>query len=447
MTFMTRKFGAHPPLTLATSITGLTDSFEWASKRALEWVQTGSAPGVMPSYWAGLTDRPMFYSRDLAHQMLGAHLLGLDVENLAMLQHFAVSATARRRWYPLWAFTFDGEPAGIDYRSDDDFVREIPAPFELVEKAVEQFLWTGDRRYLQGSPMARFIRATMTDFVAAHDPLSSGVAGEDGTGEIFRGTASYNEVERPPHLIVAADGIASQWAAHRALAGVSSVLQENQEPGWHARRAAELSEVFESHWWLDAEDHYTAGFTTSGSVAGFGLESTWFPAVKGLIGDPERAAKHLDFLTSSLKQTPPANIEAMTYLPEAYFAYGQDQEALKWITFLGDSQDDYPEVSYTHVAHIVAGLAGVTPHNDGVLVTRPRIPAGEWIEISGIRVGDSMISIRYDGRETSELRVLTGPAVAWKPTWDDGHIPSETVPVSSHAVARRDGGVAVLPEH
>src|SRR3954452_21459730 len=83
----------------------LDEGYAWAVQRALGWVQYGD--DIVPSYWAGLTDRPMVYSRDVAHQALGAHLLGLDHENHAMFRHFAVSATPSRRWYPLWAFHFD----------------------------------------------------------------------------------------------------------------------------------------------------------------------------------------------------------------------------------------------------------------------------------------------------------------------------------------------------
>jgi hypothetical protein len=134
---------AAAPIQARSSMTDLVDSFTWASQRSREWVQTGRG-NVLPSYWAGLTDRPMFYSRDLCHQLLGAHLLGLDTENLTMLRHFAASANERRGWYPLWAFMFNGTPAALDYHSDDDFVREVPAPFELVEKTVEQYRWTRD---------------------------------------------------------------------------------------------------------------------------------------------------------------------------------------------------------------------------------------------------------------------------------------------------------------
>src|SRR3954463_10119797 len=123
-----------PDLRFTSSSPRLNDGFAWAVKRSFEWVRTD--PAELPSYWAGLTDRPLFYSRDITHQLLGAHLLGLDEQNLAMMRTFAASATPARRYYPLWSFTFSGEPGAIDYNSDDDFVREIPAAYELVEKAL-----------------------------------------------------------------------------------------------------------------------------------------------------------------------------------------------------------------------------------------------------------------------------------------------------------------------
>ena len=117
------------------------DAFTWARKRALEWVQTDAAPGNLPSYWAGYPSRDMFYARDVCHQAAGAHLLGLDAENFAMFRHFARSATPARKWYPLWAFHFDGRIAALDYHHDEHFVREIPAVFDLTYRALEQYDW------------------------------------------------------------------------------------------------------------------------------------------------------------------------------------------------------------------------------------------------------------------------------------------------------------------
>jgi hypothetical protein len=403
----------------------IVESFTWASQRSLEWVQTGREVDYLPSYWAGLTDRPMFYSRDLAHQMLGAHLLGLDEENLAMLRHFAASSTEARGWYPLWAFHFDGTPAAIDYHSDNDFVREIPAPFELVEKAVEQFRWTGDERFLRSAELARFMENTMTVFVDAHDPRHDGVAGERGSGHIFAGTATYNEVAEPPYLQVAADGIASQWAAHRSL----GALGEGRFAAWNSDRAHQLDEAFSGEWWLPVEGHYAAGFTEAGPAAHFGLESTWFPAVKGIMRADDRAAAHLDFLTSALTPNPPRNIEACTYLPEAFLSYGRDETALGWIRYLAGSRADYPEVPFTHVAHVAAGLTGIEPgQRPGSVSTRSHLPAGEWLEVRGVAIGDSVIGLRHDGREATELWVAAGPGVSWTATWDDGTVTTAEVP-------------------
>ena len=53
-----------------------------------------------------------------------------------MLRAFAASATAGRKWYPLWALNFDGSPFKLDYAGDHSFVREVPAVFELVEQCL-----------------------------------------------------------------------------------------------------------------------------------------------------------------------------------------------------------------------------------------------------------------------------------------------------------------------
>ena len=78
-------------------------------------------------------------TQDLNHPLegpTGAHLLGLDAENFAMFRHFARSATPARKWFPIWAFHFDGRIAALDYHNDEHFVREIPAVFDLCYRAL-----------------------------------------------------------------------------------------------------------------------------------------------------------------------------------------------------------------------------------------------------------------------------------------------------------------------
>ncbi|TDD71218.1 hypothetical protein E1262_06235 [Jiangella aurantiaca] len=385
----------------------LEEGYGWAVQRALSWVRDDAA--IVPSYWAGLTDRPMFYSRDVAHQALGAHLLGLDRENQAMLRHFAESATPARRWYPLWAFHFDGRPAEIDFHSDDDFVREIPAPFELVEKCLEQYRWTGDERYRTDPVLTGFYRAVTTDFVALHDVLGTGVAGEAGTGDIFAGSPTYNEGSAAPGLQVAGDGIASQWAAVSAIRDVlpGSPLAEHA-----AAEADRLARHFADAWWVEELGRYATGLSSAGPVTAFGYEPSWFPAVKGLAESGPRASAHLDFVSRQLEIAPPPNIEAFTYLPEAYLRYGRDDEALRWIRHLIASRAAYPEVSYTLVAHLLTGLTGLDVAADGTVTTRSHLTGG-WVEVAGIPVRDALVSVRHDGGDAATLRV-TGPRpVRW----------------------------------
>jgi hypothetical protein len=147
MVLAMRVQGAEPATpAIETSNPKLARAFGWATDKALSYVQTGKTGMIdrhegdklgsgpvpyMPCYWAGYAFRTAFYSRDYCHQAVGAHLLGLQRENLAMLQAFAASATAGRKWYPLWALNFDGSPFKLDFRGDHSFVREVPAVFEL----------------------------------------------------------------------------------------------------------------------------------------------------------------------------------------------------------------------------------------------------------------------------------------------------------------------------
>ena len=120
--FTLTEAGSHaaesPTLYLESSNPKLDAAFCWATAKALSYVQTGKTGPVdgherdrqgqgsvkyIPCYWAGYTFRTAFYSRDFCHQTTGAHLLGLRQENLSMLGAFAATATAGRKWFPLWA--------------------------------------------------------------------------------------------------------------------------------------------------------------------------------------------------------------------------------------------------------------------------------------------------------------------------------------------------------
>jgi hypothetical protein len=394
--------------TLASSDRSLAGLFDRARRESLGFVRTGR-DGELPSYWAGLQDRPMFYSRDVCHQALAAHLLGLDLENHTMLERFAGSATERRGYYPLWSFLFDGTPAPIDYRDDDRFVRETPAAFEIAETALRLYRWTGDDRYLTGSTFAAYYRNLVREFLPRHDILGIGVAGERDTTDIFAGSPSYNESPAGTGMQVAGDGLSCQWAALTAIARLvpdPALAAESQ------RIADAVRAVFERTWWDDETQRYATGMSGRRRFTGFAYEPSWFPAVKGLLPAGPRASAHLDFITQGLRHSPPANIEAFTYLPEAYLNYGDDAAALAWIRHLADSRSDYPEVPFTLVQHLAVGLTGLEPAWDGTLHTRSHLHH-EWIEVGDIPVRSSTVRIHHEGRDASTLTVTGGAPVRW----------------------------------
>lgn len=346
----------------------------------------------------------MFYSRDVAHQSLGAHLLGLDRENFSMLRHFAASATAARAYYPLWAFTFDGEPAAIDYVDDSRFVHETPAAFEIAEKSIEQYLWTADDRYLTDPVFSSYYRNLLREFVPRHDILGTGVAGEQGTSDIFAGSPTYNEASNAPDMQVAGDGIASQWAAATSIAATC----RDKELAREARESADrLRAHFEDDWWDEAGGHYLTGVSARRVYSEFAFEPSWFPAVKRLLPEGARARAHLAFLDDSLQRQPPRNIEAFTYLPEAFFAYGHDAMAIRWIRHLIDSRAPYPEVPFTLVSHLCTGLTGINPRYDGALETRSHLADG-WVEVAGLAYRSMRVAVRHNGHESTTLTLESG---------------------------------------
>ena len=405
----TRASAAPAGLAVTSGNAQLVADFTWARQRALDWVQTGKKPGYIPCYWAGLTTRPAFYSRDFAHQALGAHLLGLDAENLSMLRTFAKSATAARKWYPLWSFTFDGKAYGVDYKSDTNFVREVPAVFELTQKGVEQYLWTGNRAYVDDAGLFGYYTNSVNAFVTAHDDNRNGIADEDGTGSIFKGVVSYNENKEK--LLEAGDAIGSQYQALRAYAVAQAARGDTAGAAATTQRATALQATFEKTWYSTKAGRYIRGFNAGGPLTNFGKENSWFMPMKEITAAGARTDAYLDFVDSSVAALPPFNIESYTYLPETFFRWGRVEQAWKWLRYVANSRAAYPEVSYTIVGNIVEGLLGVRPDAPAAaLATLSHLPSAvPWLKADHIRLGAHDLAVHHAGAATSTLTHNAGP--------------------------------------
>ncbi|WP_432014151.1 hypothetical protein [Streptomyces cucumeris] len=444
--------------TVSSSDPRIVEMFTWSKRKANSWVQLPGTQGPLnvdenqragtgsgtygPSYWAGYAHRSAYYSRDFAHQLGGAAVLGLSTENKAMLRSYAASATAAHRYYPVWALNFDTTtPHTIDYHGPDDFVREVPATFELVEKANEAYRWSGDRAYLDDTALWNYYRHATGEFVDLHNGTKDNgkVKVAEGTGRgIFAGAASYNE-EGNEHLAEAGDAIAAQYQAYRALAELAHDKGDRSLAAASARQARKLKEYFNSTWsGKGSGASMVRAYRTDGTaLTGWGKENSWFMPMKGIIAPGPRNDAYLDYIDQQASGPGrPANIEALTYLPDTFFRYNRADTAWKWMRHIYDQRNtqhtvtrqgpngDYPEVSFTLLGQTVQGLMGVAPdapHH--ALTTRSRLPSGmDWLKLDHLRIGRSTFGMRHDGTTSSTLTHTSGDAAyRWEARFPGEH--------------------------
>lgn len=435
----------------------LQDGFNWAAYKTDQFVvtdrevpfekweghpATGTVTGA-PGYWAGYFDRSGYYGRDFAHQASGAALVGLAEENFRMLEAFAKAQTEERKWYTVWAINFDNEtPLGVDYNSDTNFVREVPAQFELVQRAYEQFLWTGDERYVSPEMMT-FYEKVMVDYVALHDSNGNGVAeGDPNGGGIFAGSATYNE--RGSHPLEAGDSIGSQYQATLAYAGFLRLTGDLTGAAEWEQKAADLKQYFNEDWSLieGAEPTAPGGAEglyvnildiTNTKAADWGKENSWFMPLKMITEPGPRNDAYLEFIRQNLGEgigsigAAPNNIEAYTYIPDTFFLYNEADEAWKWMDYILSIKDlpheraaqgtngDYPEISFTIVSQTVQGMMGIEPEaSTDSVSTIPRLPSDVgWVEVDQLPMGDGDLKVRHDGNSKTELTNLTSEDLTW----------------------------------
>ena len=151
------------------------------------------------------------------------------------------------------------------------------------------------------------------------------------------------------------------------------------------------------------------GWTVDGEpVTTWGRETTWFMPLKGLFADDGRADALLGEI-DRLCADPvgaPANIEALSYLPDLFLRHGDADTAWRWMRHIYGIRNEahevpqqglngsYPEVSFTLVAQVI-GLLGLQPNAaERTVTTRPVLPAGvSRLEAFDVPFGDGTIDV------------------------------------------------------
>ena len=436
----------------------LQEGFNWAANKTQQFVMTGQSGPItapssynhgyedtsnvayIPSYWAGYYNRTAFYARDFAHQAIGAQIVGLDLENISMFKAYAATCTETGGWWTQWALNFDGlTPYVADWWSETNFLHELPAQFELVEKAYQQYLWTGDMEYITSDVLWDMYTHIMVDFVEAHDSNGNGVAEaidiEGITSSVLM--CSYNERSGRP-LLEAGDALGAQYQATLAYAAMLAIRGETEaSEEWYAK-AENLKTYFNEEWSVkegDEDGYYVHSLGKNGvQYNDFSKETSWFMPMKELLADGERTQEYLDFILESVGDGigdtaySPANIEAYTYLPDVFFAYNRADDAWKYMQYILSVKDepheivaqgtngDYPEVSFTFVSSAIVGMMGVDPNaGDNYVATAACLPSDvNYAKAEFIQVGDHELTLEHDGLTKSAMTNIAAEALTWE---------------------------------
>jgi len=390
----------------------LEKGFAWAKEQALGYTFCGDAVGDW--YEAALPGRAAFCMRDVAHQANGAHLLGLSRFNRNMLQRFAENISAGRDWCSFWEIDKHNRPCPADYRDDGYFWYNLPANFDVLDCCLRQYLWTGDRIYLENPALRFFYAKSVHEYVHHWDRDGDGLLDhtpEDG----FRGIATYNEeVEHP---LVGGDLAAAQYAGYRAYAAILELEERFLEANELRRRAAALRRLYNTDWW-NAQAGRFHGFmrqdrSFSSDDQGLG---NLFALYYDLADGEERVQRTLAAVMAIEGEL---NVESRSYVPETLYRYGRNQEAYAILHALFDPglpRREYPELSFALIGALATGLMGVTADaRERLVSTFPRLGAttGE-AEMGNIPIFETLVDVRHRGCNETTLTNRGQRAVYWR---------------------------------
>jgi hypothetical protein len=408
-------------LEFSSSLPALDRVFTWAKEQALAYVFTGDPVGDW--YEAALPKREAFCMRDVSHQAAGANALGLAAINKNLFRKFAVNISEAKDWCTYWEINRLDKPAPIDYRNDKEFWYNLPANFDVLDAIGRQYLWTGDRAYLDDPVFLNFYARTVNEYVERWALSPDRIMTRPSIMNLAvpldpkdpyrasRGLSSYNEDEEG--LNVGADLPAAQYAAYKAYTLLLGRRGDKTSAEAWEKKAAEAKAFFHRTWWDPAASRYFVLHSPDGRFRhGIGQEFLVYFGVTAE-GPPTQQAVHESVERKDI------NIEMRSYYPEIFFRHGEDAAALRTILYLGDpstKRREYPEVSYAVIGALTRGLMGLEPDaRDGSAATRPHLSGKVgWAEIKNVPVLQTVVSVKHIGRTRTEFK-NTGPAaLTWK---------------------------------
>jgi len=416
------------PISIESSIEGLAERFDWARETALSYAHQGE-DSVGLWYEAALPNREAFCMRDVSHQAVGAHFLGLDAHTINMLFQFAKNVSEDKDWCSYWEITRQGNPAAVDYRSDDAFWYNLPSNFDVLDASYRMYQWTADPTYIEHPVFLEFYERTVTDYVDRWDLGPDAILNRarymnrdsfdmSDLYQYARGIPSYHEngVEATR---VGIDLLSFQVAAYRSYAAILAKNGQMPKSTEYLSRAVRASNLITEAFWREDIGHFHELLLEDGTTTmGGGMQV--YALYADAVPDPEKASA----AAASILTNDPGNIEMRSHYPEVFYKYGLHGEALDMIMLLSaDSTErrSYPEVSFSVVGAVATGLMGIAPLEKGISTLSRIASESERVELKDFPHRGSTASLLHEGTHSSTLTVHSGEKMLWRASFPGRH--------------------------
>ena len=417
------------------SDTGLTAAFNWAKEKALSFAHGDDERQDPAGLWyeAALPNREAFCMRDVAHQSTGAAVLGLQAHNKNMLLKFAENISESKDYCSYWEINRYNEPAPIDYRNDKDFWYNLPANFDVLMACYQQYLWTGDKDYIEHPVFQNFYRLSLNEYIERwalgedkileRDRLINLKVPKVESNSFYfdrRGIPTYNEGGKGITLL-GIDLTAAMIAGYLSYANILNI-QNNKAEAKKYRDKAGKAKAFLNDFWWDADkrafrsiyyEDKSFDYFWVGNNQAFTHYLLYFDA----LDDVEKIKRIMDDYTQNKDRL---IVELKSYLPILFYSYGNPDIAHEFIKQLAGKESnprrDYPENSFAIVGDITKGLMGIQTEASRLHIKTLAALGNDltYAKMKHLPVFDGTIDLHHLSEKESVLKNNTSQTIIWQ---------------------------------
>lgn len=424
-------------VSLSSSDEKLVNIFNWAKMRALAYVHDDDPVG--PWYEAALPNREAFCMRDVAHQSIGASILGLNVHNKNMLLKFAENISESKDFASYWEINRYNNPAPIDYRNDKDFWYNLPANFDIVDACYRQYQWTGDEDYLTNNYFTSFYDLSLNEYVQRWQLSPENILTRNRLINLpepavksnsfyftNRGIPGYNEGGKAV-MRLGIDLTAAHIAAIKAAIEINRISQNKDEVLRYKLMLENYSSFLDTVFWDTERKEYKTILYEDGS------------SDYAMVGENQafshyllhfRAIRKLDRIKSIIetykKNKDKIIIELASHMALIFFNYGNPLDAYEMLSIVSDEENkrrDYPENSFSIIEATTLGLMGIKANAENKRIqSLSRMPdEDQWVEMKHIAIFSSNYNVKHEGWKKSSFKNNGIETITWRAAFYGKH--------------------------